>query len=104
MYSGLDRLYLDVVISASNAHSDGNHRSSLPIRDLARLLAKPMGDIRLHLQELRSVLLVPYHADHPICGYWTDFGLNWPITEVFPPFFVSANEREKSEPSLREAL
>jgi hypothetical protein len=76
----------------------------LPIRDLARLLAKPMGDIRLHLQELRSVLLVPYHADHPICGYWTDFGLNWPITEVFPPFFVSANEREKSEPSLREAL
>jgi hypothetical protein len=81
MYSGLDSLYLDVVISASNAYSDGKLIlgiitllfDPLPIRDLARLLAKPIGELRLHLHELRSVLLVPDTLDEPIRIYHASF-------------------------------
>ena len=81
MYSGLHSLYLDVVISAFNSHSDGKLIlgiitllfDPLPIRDLARLLAKPTGELRLHLHKLRSVLLVPDTLDEPIRIYHASF-------------------------------
>ncbi|KIM73786.1 hypothetical protein PILCRDRAFT_720896 [Piloderma croceum F 1598] len=78
MCSGLDGLYLDVVISAFNSHSDGKLIlgiitllfDPLPIRDL---LAKPIGELRPHLHELRSVLLVPDTLDEPIRVYHASF-------------------------------
>lgn len=62
VYSGLDSLYFEVA-SSTKVNSGGNSRvivaiiillhDPLPIRELACLLLKSVGEIKLHLQELQ---------------------------------------------------
>jgi hypothetical protein len=80
--SALDSLYLEV-ISTSDSHSHGHGHSilevivmildPLPIRDLASLLAEPIGELRLSLHELQSVLSVPEDENEPVRIYHTSF-------------------------------
>ena len=80
--SRLDSLYLKV-ISSSNSYSHGHGRSimeviivmfdPLPIRDLASLLAKPIGELQLYLHELQSILSVPDDKNEPVRIYHASF-------------------------------
>lgn len=80
--SRLDSLYHEA-ISASTGHSNSHRHlimdvivalfDPLPIRDLASLLAKPIGELQLHPHELQSVLSVPDDEKEPVRIYHTSF-------------------------------
>lgn len=80
--SRLDTLYLEVISASHGPSDDHSHLilgavvvmfDPLPIRDLASLLAKPIGELQLHLHELQSVLSVPDDDNDPVRIYHASF-------------------------------